>query len=272
MFTTIFFHDLNPVFFELGPLQVKYYGLAYALGIFIGIDLLKRFYNETLGLSQALIDNLVIYLVFGIIIGGRVGYGMFYHPDFFTNGKILRIWEGGMSFHGALIGVVTSLYIFSKKYNTKFIKICDHIAIVAPLGLLLGRIGNFINGELYGVPTDGTWGVIFPYADFKPRHPSQLYESLTEGLLLLFIMNIIYKSLYYSRPKSGLLSGVFLIGYSLARLCVEYFREPDWHLGYLTYHLTMGQLLSAPMLLLGIILTIRSFKVDKIKTENYRNL
>lgn len=252
--------SIDPVAFEIGPLQVHWYGLMYLLGFIAawGLAMLRQRRPDS-GWSAEEVSDLIFFAALGVIIGGRLGYMLFY--DFSTlihkPWAAFMLWQGGMSFHGGLIGVITAMWLFARKSRKNFLKVTDFIAPLVPVGLALGRLGNFINGELWGRPTDIPWGMVFPLADNQPRHPSQLYEFFLEGVLLF-----VFLWWYSSRPRStGKVSGWFLIAYSLARICVEFFREPDQHIGYIAFGwLTMGQLLSLPMLAVGIILLFWSPK------------
>ena len=211
-------------------------------------------------LSKKAREDWMSWAVLGIIFGGRLGYVCFYNFGYFLHHplEIFAIWQGGMSFHGGLLGVILAMWIFAKKYKINYLKMMDVVAVAAPFGLLCGRLANFVNMELYGRITDGDFGVIFPGAGELPRHPSQLYEAGLEGLLLLLLMNFLFFKTKI-RKLDGALSGVFLLGYGLARAVVENFREPDAHLGFIFGEMTMGQLLCAPLILVGIGLIILSF-------------
>ena len=254
------FPEIDPILFQIGPFAIRWYALAYIAGILLGmlyIAFLDRKTPKTL--SKALQEDIVLWAVIGIILGGRLGYVAFYNLSYFMHEPlaILRVWEGGMSFHGGLIGLILAIYLLCRKHNQPFLPVMDLISCAAPIGLLFGRIANFINGELYGRITDSPIGVIFPNAGSMPRHPSQLYEAALEGLLLFILLAILTT---YTKVQQfpGVLSGIFLLGYSLARMVAEQFREPDAHIGFLFNHATMGQLLSAPMLILGIYLIVRA--------------
>ena len=254
-------HDLDPILFDFGFLIVRWYSLAYIFGILIGWWLgkkiiLKRFYNSNFNFDIKEFDNLITYLIVAIILGGRIGYILFYNLGYYITNpfEIFKIWEGGMSFHGALIGIVVGTYFFSIKRNIKIFFLLDILACVSPVGIFFGRIANFINGELIGKTTDVYWSVIFPNIDNVARHPSQLYEAFLEGILLLILMNlIIFKKNY----KIGTCSFMFLIFYGLFRIISEFFREPDAQIGYLFNIVSMGMFLSALMIATGIIIFLR---------------
>ena len=204
-------------------------------------------------------ENLLSYIIIGIVSGGRLGYILFYTPDVIIDDfwEIFKIWHGGMSFHGGLIGVIVSIWIFCLRTGKVFLSITDLIACVAPIGLFFGRIANFINAELYGKKTDVSWGVIFPYSDYSPKHPSQLYEAIFEGIVLFLIMLLALNFRQHLTNKkniNGLLSGIFLIFYSIFRIVIEIFREPDFHIGYIFNIFSLGQILCIPMMILGIFL------------------
>lgn len=253
----IWTHDIDPIAVELGAFQIHWYGVMYLLA-FGSAYLLGSVQAKRTGLwSEKQLSDLIFYGALGVILGGRVGYVLFYHFDYFLENPLwlFHVWEGGMSFHGGLLGVVAVILWFSKSQAKSLLEIGDFVAPLVPLGLAAGRMGNFIGGELWGRATDQTWGVIFPRAnDLLARHPSQLYEALLEGIVLFAIVWI-----YSLKPrKLGSVSGLFLLGYGLARSVVEFFREPDAHLGFIGFDvLTMGQLLSLPMILVGLYLLMR---------------
>jgi phosphatidylglycerol:prolipoprotein diacylglycerol transferase len=256
------FPDIDPVLVSFGPLAVSWYSLSYVAGIILAIEYIK-YLNRKLGhpLDKKFFDDLITWSILGIVIGGRLGYVFIYAPSYYLSNpsEIIKTWNGGMSFHGGLVGLITATYLLSRKYKANFLLLTDLIASAAPIGLFLGRIANFINGELYGRTTDAPWGVIFPNAGPLPRHPSQIYESLTEGLILFIIMSLLFHYTKF-KEKHGALFGVFLIGYSIFRTLIENFREPDSHIGFLFKSITMGQTLSLPMLILGGYLILRQRK------------
>jgi phosphatidylglycerol:prolipoprotein diacylglycerol transferase len=242
--------QIDPVAFSLGPLHVHWYGLMYVVGIGCAWMLARRRAGQ-LGLTAEQVEDLVFYAALGVILGGRLGYTLFYNlPAFVENPTaIIRIWEGGMSFHGGLLGVFTAMLWFGHKMQRSFFQLSDFVGPLVPIGLGAGRIGNFINGELWGKPTDVTWAMVFPGAGDEPRHPSMLYEAILEGPVLFAILNIF---ILKPRPRMAT-SGLFMLFYGLFRFLVEFVRLPDPQLGYLAFGwLTMGQVLSFPMMLLGI--------------------
>lgn len=269
---SILFPQIDPILFKIGSLNIKWYGLSYVLSIGICLYFIGRFSyvkKNFIQLTKEHIDSLSIHLIIGIILGGRVGYVIFYRPHWFITRPlmVLNTIEGGMSFHGALIGITLAIFLFCRKHKMQFLYVTDLISTVAPIGLFFGRIANFINAELYGRVTDVSWAVIFPNTDGLPRHPSQIYEAGTEGLLLLLVMLWFFFKTNIS-TVSGRLTGVFLLGYSLARMSIEEFREPDLHIGYFMIRLvednliqiTTGQALSFPMLILGVLLILKRKK------------
>lgn len=249
MFT---FPYINPVAFSIGPLQVHWYGIMYLIG-FVSAWLLAHWRTKhyKLDWTSEQISDLIFYAALGVIIGGRIGYMLFYDfPELIQNPlSLFKIWQGGMSFHGGLLGVAVALLLFAYRKNKPFWEVGDFIAPLVPIGLGAGRIGNFINGELWGRVTDMPWGMVYSHVDDQPRHPSELYEFGLEGVCLFLLLWI-----YAWKPRpAGQVSAVFLIGYSICRIIAEFFRQPDPQLGFIAFGwLTMGQILSIPMLVLGI--------------------
>lgn len=258
------FPDIDPIAFSIGPVDIRWYALAYIAGFILGIKycmyLARKFQGSV---SEKLYDDSLTWIIFGVILGGRFGYVVFYNLSDYMHRPLdaFKIWEGGMSFHGGVLGVILALFLYCKKRKIPFFKFMDYIACAAPIGLFFGRIANFINQELWGrlTQSDLAWGVIFPAAGrpYEPRHPSQLYEAGLEGILLFTLLcYLVHKPSI--RQKYGFLSGLFLIGYGASRFTVEYFREPDAHLGLIENLLSMGQILSLPMIALGLIIMIAS--------------
>ena len=244
------FPQIDPILIQVGPLAIRWYGLMYTLAFLLGWPLLtaraRRWMPE---LSDDFLGDMLVWILGGVILGGRLGYILFYQADYYLAQPlaVLRIWEGGMSFHGGMLGVLFAGWWFARRRGVSFLALADLVTPIVPLGLFLGRIGNFINGELWGRTTDLWWGVVFPGGGPLPRHPSQLYEAALEGVLLFILLQWLGR-----RPwPRGTLLGVFLVGYGLCRFALEFVREPDVQLGLLSLGLSMGQWLSLPMLLLG---------------------
>lgn len=261
------FPQIDPIIFEVGPLAVRWYGLMYLIGFGAAYWLANRAAEKSSGeWNKDQVSDLLFYGFLGVILGGRIGYVLFYQFEFFIQEPLylFKVWEGGMSFHGGLCGVLVSTWLFAKKENKNYLALGDFIAPLFPIGLGVGRIGNFINGELWGRTTDVSWGVIFPGAGPIARHPSQLYEFFLEGVVLFAILYLYAKK---SRP-AGAIGGLFLVGYGTFRFIVEFFREPDAHLGLLSGIVSMGQLLSVPMIVAGSLLIYFGYKSNaKIKGE-----
>jgi phosphatidylglycerol:prolipoprotein diacylglycerol transferase len=257
------FPPIDPVIVQIGPFALRWYALAYVGGLLLGWFLTKRLVTRPgWRITPEDVDDLLFYTTLGVILGGRLGYVLFYNLPVYLEhpAQILMVWEGGMSFHGGLIGVLVAMALFARSRKVPFLDVADAIAAVTPLGLLFGRIANFINGELYGRVTDLPFGVIFPHGGPEPRHASQLYEAFLEGLVLLVVVQWLARR--PRRPEErGLIGGTFLLGYGLARFVVEFAREPDAQLGYLLGGLTMGQLLSVPVALVGLWLVLRTRRV-----------
>lgn len=249
----MFINNFDPVAISLFGLDVRWYSLSYIFGIFFGWLYLKKRYLRYKKDLNNLFDDYISYIIFGIIVGGRFGYALFYNIEYFLNNpiKIFFIWEGGMSFHGGLIGVIISSYIFAKKHNQNIFIYLDLVSLVAPIGIFLGRLSNFINSELYGRTTDLPWSVIFLKIDNFPRHPSQIYECLLEGVLLFIILNYFTKINF---NRSGVISAIFLIYYSIFRFFIEFTREPDAHIGFILLNLTTGQIISVIAAIIALLL------------------
>ena len=259
----MFINNFDPVAFQIFSLEIRWYSLSYIIGILIGWFLSKRIFISNNELRDKF-DDYITYLILGIIIGGRLGYVFFYNFEYYMNNfsDIFKVWQGGMSFHGGLLGIIFVSILFAKKNNHDPFKYLDVVAIVAPIGIFFGRIANFINSELYGTETNLPWGVKFLKIDNLSRHPSQIYEAIFEGIILLFILLYFRKKGFMKSP--GMISGLFLIFYSIFRFSIEFLRVPDEQLGYLFFNLTMGQIMSFLFLLIGTLLTLK-------KNETWKN-
>jgi phosphatidylglycerol---prolipoprotein diacylglyceryl transferase len=254
------FPNIDPVLIEIGPFALRWYALAYIAGLILGWRYVRHLAKATPQVATTNdVDDFLVWATIGVVLGGRVGYILFYNFDFYADNPLraLEIWRGGMSFHGGMLGVILAMIGFCRKRNIPFFGFSDLIACATPIGLLLGRIANFINAELYGRLTDLPWGVIFPGGGSVPRHPSQLYQAFLEGLVLFIILYLLWRS-EWVRMRLGILSGTFLLGYGIFRMIGEVFREPDVHIGFLAFGTTMGQWLSFPMVVLGAILIFRA--------------
>ena len=267
-----FVDNMNPVLMHFGPLQVRWYGAMYALSFIIGYYLICYLARKrSAPLDRDGVADLVLYLVAGVLLGGRLGYVLFYNPHYYIHHpvEIVAVWDGGMSFHGGLIGVIIAALLFSRTSGIGFMTLADLVVPVAPLGLLLGRLGNFINGELWGRPSSAAWAMIFPNAPLVngmmvPRHPSQLYEATLEGLVLFTLLWILAQRRY----PEGVLLGAFLTFYGLFRCFVEFFREPDRQLGLIRGVISMGQILSIPMILIGVGVILWALRRGRSTPQN----
>ena len=270
MIPVLLFPQFDPVIVQLGPLAIRWYALAYITGLVAGWRMVRRLVmRQPVVATQLQVDDFLTWATLGVVLGGRLGYVLFYQPATYLAhpGMILAVWEGGMSFHGGMLGVAVAITVFCRRNAIPLLGFADRIAVVAPIGLGLGRVANFINGELWGRPAPVwlPWAMKFPrtpdcpsFPDFcVPRHPSQLYEALLEGLVLFTVMFVLSRR-QGLRERFGLLTGIFLVGYAIARIIGEYFREPDSFLGFLALGTTMGQILSVPMLLAGLWLIVRA--------------
>jgi phosphatidylglycerol---prolipoprotein diacylglyceryl transferase len=248
----MFVHDLDPVAFELFNIKIFWYSLAYFFGFIFSLFYAKFLINrELIKIDFVIFEDFLGWAVLAVIFGGRLGYVIFYNFNFYINNpvEILKVWEGGMSFHGGLIGLIFSIYLFSKIKKINFFELSNLVASCAPFGIFLGRIANFVNGELIGRPTNSKWGVLFKES-YVLRHPSQIYEACFEGIFIFLFINLIFKLKY---QKVFNVFAIFLITYGTSRFFLEFFREPDHQIGYLMMDLTMGQILSFPMIIFGVI-------------------
>ncbi|ABC21445.1 prolipoprotein diacylglyceryl transferase [Rhodospirillum rubrum] len=254
------FPAIDPVLVEIGPFAIRWYALAYIVGL-LGGWWYTRFLSRRSRppvMSDADVDDLLVWATLGTILGGRLGYVVFYNAAHFLANplEIPMLWHGGMSFHGGLVGVITATVLFCRSRRLSVARVGDLVALVAPLGLFFGRLANFINGELFGRPApDVPWAMVFPHGGPLPRHPSQLYEATLEGLVLFCLLGLLWRFTALSR-KPGQIIGLFLIGYGLSRITAEFFREPDAQIGFLALGVTMGQILSLPMILAGIVVFV----------------
>lgn len=245
------FPHIDPVFLSIGPLQFRWYGLMYVISFIATYYIIRtEVTRKQLSLTSDDVADLVFYGAMGVVLGGRTGYILFYNLGFYLTNplKLFAVWEGGMSFHGGFLGVVFAFLLYAYRKKIPFLSLIDMAALCAPVGLGLGRIGNFINGELYGRQTDVAWGIIFPGSDGIPRHPSQLYDAFLEGILLYFIVRFVSRK----SAVNGVTTCTAIAGYGLFRFIVEFFRQPDAHLGLFFGLFSMGQLLSLPMFIVGL--------------------
>jgi len=267
--TGLAYPDISPVIFQIGPFALRWYSMAYLIGILFGWWLASvRVKRYQLPLSKNNLEDMVFYLTLGVILGGRLGYVLFYGTaQFWRNPlEILEIWHGGMSFHGGIVGVILALYLVSRKIKYPFLKVTDFVAPLVPFGIFLGRLANFVNDELWGRVTDVPWAVRFPHGGYLPRHPSQLYEACLEGIGLMLILNIMWR-IKWCREHTGFISAIFLLGYAVFRSFLEQFREPDPQLGFFWNKFTMGQILSLLISLIGVYLLLRLFPAKPRERE-----
>jgi phosphatidylglycerol:prolipoprotein diacylglycerol transferase len=266
MLLALQFPNFDPVLFQLGPFAIRWYALAYIVGILLGwvyaraLVRSEKPWGGPPPITPLQLDDFIVWVTLGIILGGRIGYVLFYNPSYFAEhpAEAFQLWKGGMSFHGGFTGCVLAVVLFARKNNISILSLGDVTCATGTLGVLLGRIANFINGELWGRPTDVAWGMVFPSGGPVARHPSQLYEAALEGLLLFIVLALLIRGGALRRP--GLIIGVFAVGYSLARSFCELFREPDAQLGFLWDTITMGTLLSIPLMAFGIALIVNALR------------
>jgi phosphatidylglycerol:prolipoprotein diacylglycerol transferase len=257
----MFINNFDPVAFQVFSVEIRWYSLAYVVGLLLGWVYCNKILIKDED-NKKKFDDYIAYIIIGIIIGGRLGYTFIYNPAYYFENliEIPMIWNGGMSFHGALIGIVLATMIFCKKNNENIFYYLDLIALSAPIGIFLGRISNFINSELYGKETDIIWSVKFIQVDNLNRHPSQIYEAIFEGIILFILLNFFHYKLI---KKSGLISSIFIIYYSFFRFFIEFFREPDAHIGLLMFSMSIGQIISILFFIIGIILFYKNYVPEK---------
>ncbi len=253
---------IDPVAIHLGPLAIRWYALAYIVGVLLGWQYAKYLARRNpAGPAPLLYTEVLSWVVFGILLGGRLGYMLFYNAPYYAQHPLeaLMLWKGGMSFHGGALGVIIACWFFCKMHKVSYLAFMDIVVCVVPIGLFFGRLANFVNGELFGRVTDAPWGMVFPHGGPLPRYPSQLYEAGLEGFTLFTLLAVLAHNRAI-RARAGILSGTFLLGYALFRAFLEQFREPDAQLGFLWFGLTMGQILCIPMAAFGLFLIIRAYR------------
>ncbi len=260
------FPAIDPVAVEIGPVAIRWYALSYVVGLLLGWRYVRYLAEKRIdGLTKRHADDLLVFGILGVVVGGRLGYVLFYQPGYyFSNpGEIFVVWQGGMSFHGGALGVLVVVVLYSRFMKISLLSVADAVCAQVPIGLCLGRIANFINGELYGRVSDVSWAMVFPGGGPEPRHPSQLYEAVLEGLVLFAILAVaVHMRRVVRRP--GTVTGLFLVGYGVARIIAELFREPDAFLGFILPGISMGQVLSLPMILVGLFLILRIPPVPRV--------
>lgn len=276
-------HDINPTLLQLGSLEIRWYGLFYLIGFIVGYRfLVARYKKAYCAMTPIQLQDLITYLMIGMMIGARITYALIYNWDYYSDHfiEVFYIWKGGLSFHGALLGFCGGIYFYAKKYKFTFWHVADNVVMVSALGVFIGRWGNWTNGELWGRITDVPWAVIFPAAGPEPRHPSQIYQSLGEGLAVFLVLLWLdsrerKKNLEISEPnkkgvitakwsRTGVIAGVYLICYGVARFVVEFFRQPDKQLGFYAEYFSMGQILCFIMIIAGGIIAYRNLKTPKV--------
>ena len=257
----MFINNFDPIAFQVFSVEIRWYSLAYIVGLLLGWIYCKKFLIIDKDKKNQF-DEYISYVIIGIVIGGRLGYVFFYNPSYYLENlnEILMIWNGGMSFHGALLGIVFATILFCKKNNVNIFYFLDLVALSAPIGIFLGRIANFINSELYGRASDIIWSVKFIQIDNLNRHPSQIYEAIFEGIFLFILLNLFH---FKITKKNGLASSLFLILYSLFRFFIEFTREPDTHIGLILFNMSMGQIISVIFFIIGMILFYKNYVVEK---------
>ena len=255
----IAFPAIDPVAVEIGPVAIRWYALSYVVGLLLGWQYVRYLAEKRIdGLTKRHADDLLVFGTLGVVLGGRLGYVLFYQPGYYFShpGEIFQVWQGGMSFHGGLLGVLIVVVLYARFMKLNLLSVADAICAQVPIGLFLGRMANFINGELYGRVSDVSWAMVFPTGGPEPRHPSQLYEAVLEGIVLFALLAIAAHTKWITQ-RPGTIAGMFFAGYGVARIVAELFREPDAFLGFILPGLTMGQVLSLPMIVVGLFLILR---------------
>jgi len=255
----IAFPIIDPVAISIGPFAIRWYALAYIAGLMLGWRYCRRIAAKGGPVTPEAFDDFLTWATLGVILGGRLGYVLFYKPDYYIAHplEVFAVWQGGMSYHGGMIGVLAAIGLYARRHGLPFLALGDLVAAATPIGLFFGRLANFINGELYGRASDVPWAMAFPNGGPAPRHPSQLYEAALEGLVLFVLLAVLAQKPEI-RARHGLIGGVFLVGYGIARIISEAFREPDSFLGFFAMGTTMGQWLSLPMVVAGLVLILRA--------------
>jgi phosphatidylglycerol:prolipoprotein diacylglycerol transferase len=265
------FPAIDPIAISIGPIAIRWYALAYIAGLLLGWKYVVYYCTKTPNImSKRDVDDLLFWATLGVILGGRLGYILFYNLEYYVENpaNILKVWQGGMAFHGGFMGVILAIILFARKRGISILAVLDAAAVATPIGLFFGRIANFINGELFGRTTDVAWGIVFPHGGPDPRHPSQLYEAALEGLILFVVLFVLSRKAFV-RHHPGILGGTFVAGYGISRIIVEFFRQPDAQLGFLAGGATMGQLLSIPMVLFGLGCIVYALKSAPIETRKH---
>ena len=263
------FPTIDPVAVEIGPVAIRWYALSYVVGLVLGWQYVRYLAGRCIdGLTKRHADDLLVFGTLGVVLGGRLGYVLFYQPGYYLSNpeEIFVIWQGGMSFHGGALGVIVVVVLYTRIMKIRFLSVADAVCAQVPIGLFLGRIANFVNGELYGRVSDVSWAMVFPNGGPEPRHPSQLYEAVLEGIVLFTVLAVAAHTKRITQ-RPGTVAGMFFAGYGVARIIAELFREPDAFLGFIVSGITMGQLLSLPMIVLGLFLILRIPPVPRVDSR-----
>ena len=260
------FPAIDPVAVEIGPVAIRWYALSYVVGLLLGWQYVRYLAGNCIeGMTKRHADDLLVFGTLGVVVGGRLGYVLFYQPGYYFEnpGEIFVVWQGGMSFHGGALGVIVVVVLYTRIMKISLLSVADAVCAQVPIGLFLGRMANFVNGELYGRVSDVSWAMVFPGGGPEPRHPSQIYEAVLEGLVLFTILAVAIHMRRVAR-RPGTVAGMFFAGYGVARIVAELFREPDAFLGFILPGISMGQVLSLPMIVLGLFLILRIPPVPRI--------